>query len=152
MKYFSVFSSFIVIYCYKTNIKTTKMILLRINFDSFQLLFRHLRTIVFRWETVGTLGVGAVWQRFRRLSIRTLSPHAATSANEWQTSCSGSNDQLRLKTNEDLETLRIKALTSSGKWLFQTMVPVWKLIVSILWIELRPAIGPCVVGAESTDV
>ena len=152
MKYFSVFSSFIVIYCYKTNIKTTKMILLAVVSILFQLLFRYLRTIVFRWETVGTLSGGAVWQRSCHLSIRTLSPYAATSANEWQTSCSGFNDQLRLKTNEDLETLRIKALTNSGKWLFQTMVPVWKLIVSILWIELRPAIGPCVVGAESTDV
>lgn len=152
MKYFSVFSSFIVIYCYKTSIKTTKMILLAVVSILFQLLFRHLRTIVFRWETVGTLSVGAVWQRFHRLSIRSLSPHAATSAIEWQTSCSGANDQLRLKTNEDLEPLRIKAFTSSGKFQFQTRVPVRKLIVSILWIELRPAIGPCVVGAESTDV
>lgn len=48
MKYFSVFSSFIVIYCYKTNIKTTKMILLAVVSILFQLLFRHLRTIVFR--------------------------------------------------------------------------------------------------------
>lgn len=41
MKYFSVFSSFIVIYCYKTNIKTTKMILLAVVSILFQLLFRH---------------------------------------------------------------------------------------------------------------
>lgn len=74
------------------------------------------------------------------------------SAIEWQTSCSGSNDQLRLKTNEDLEPLRIKAFENVGKWQFQTRAPVWKLIVSILWIELRPAVGPCVVGAESTDI